>query len=152
MPDNLQEQQIEKKEQTLKDIMHKAIDDYILHIDHYIHYIHDRTAPEYKNIPIDLRETLKGYGVDELQRFHITKLIHDEDTVIERYVKQIVQSNDPKQKLKEVFDSNLFVNQDVYLGRVFKFNDAQKEIMQKIVDEISLLNKENSSNTKRLKI
>lgn len=100
MTDYLPEQQIQKKEQLLKDIMHKAIDDYILHIDHYIHYIHDRTAPEYKNIPVELKETLKGYGVDELQRFHITKLIHDEDTVIERYVKKIVQSNDPKTSVR----------------------------------------------------
>lgn len=151
MPDNLQEQ-IEKKEQTLKDIMHKAMDDYILHIDHYIHYIHDRTAPEYKNIPTDLKNALKEYGVDELQRFHITKLIHDEDTVIERYVKQITQSGDPKQKLQEVFESNLFVNQDVYLGRVFKFSDPQKESMHKVVDELMLIKNINPSNTKQLKV
>lgn len=151
MPDNLQEQ-IEKKEQALKDIMHKAIDDYILHIDHYIHYIHDRTAPEYKNIPADLKEALKEYGVDELQRFHITKFIHDEDTVIDRYVKQIAQSNDPKQKLQEVFESNLFVNQDVYLGRVFKFSDSQKESMHKVIDELMLLKNIHLSNTKRLKV
>lgn len=151
MPDNFQEM-VEKKEQALKDIMHKAMDDYILHIEHYIHYIHDRTAPEYKNIPSDLKTALKEYGVDELQRFHITRLIHDEDTVIDRYVKQILQSNDPRQKLEEVFDSNLFVNQDVYLGRVFKFSDAEKENMYKVVDEILLLKNTSASNTKKLKV
>lgn len=130
------ETQVEEQEKKLKDIMHTAIDNYIKHIANYIAFIHDKTSPEFKTIPSDLKEVLDGFGVDELTRFHITKIIQGEESIIDHYARQIILNNNPKKMLDEILHTNLFVEQDVYLGRVFKFNQEEQAIMRKVVNEI----------------
>lgn len=128
--------QIQAQEKMLKDIMHTAIDHYIEHIAHYIEFIHDKTTPEFKNIPADLKEVLDGFGVDELKRFHISKIIKGEESIIEHYAEQITHHTQPNKMLDEILHTNLFVTEDVYLGRAFSFNEEEQKIMHKIVDEI----------------
>ncbi len=136
------QRKMQELEQSLKKVMHTAIDNYIEHIANYIEFIHDKTAPEFKNIPPELKEALDGFGVDELKRFHITKIIKGEESIIDHYTRQITQDAQPNKLLDEILHSNLFVTEDVYLGRVFRFNEEEQKIMHQVVDEmVKLKNK-----------
>jgi hypothetical protein len=130
---------IQTQEQIVSKIMHTAIDKYILNIKLYVDYIHDRTSPEFKNIPDNIKNMLDGYGVDEIKRFRLERLVKGEEILIQSYIKTLHEAQNPVQALEGFYAEHILNSQDIEIGRAFEFNQDEKESLHKAVEEISKL-------------